>query len=75
MGIMLFKTSTTKHLYEQFIDSYQTASQISSHAPFVFVDQDGIRLISSVMSENENNDEVVAISVYQDGLMEILALD
>lgn len=73
MGIELFKTSTTKYLYEQFIDSYQTTSQISSHSPFVFVDQDGIRLISSVMSENE--DEVVAISVYQDGLMEILALD
>ena len=75
MGIELFKTSTTKHLYEQFIDSYQTASQVNSHSPFVFVDQDGIRLISSVMSESENEEEVVAISVYQDGLMVILALD
>lgn len=78
----MFKTTLTNSLYSQFVDSYQTAHSSSrnhnnaeSGHPFVYVDEDGIRLVADMMSENSEKDEVVAITVVQDGLMEILSLD
>lgn len=72
----LFKSGLTSSLYNSFLESYQTATSVTqTHRPFVYVDDEGIRLVADVMSEGMDSDEVVAITVVQDGLMEILALD
>lgn len=77
----MFKSTLTNSLYSQFVDSYQTAHSSSksyitdSSNPFVYVDDEGIRLVADMMSDDSENDEVVAITVVNDGLMEILSLD
>ncbi len=74
-GDYLFKTGLTRNLYHQFLESYQKASPARHSKPFVFVDEQGIRLVANIMEESGKGNEIVAITVIQDGFMEVLSLD
>jgi hypothetical protein len=73
----LFKTGLTATIYENFLDSYQSfeTKKSSSNTPFVYVDENGIKIITDIVNESDNSaDGVFAVSVAEDGWMEFLAL-
>lgn len=73
----MFITGTTKRSYREFLSNYQTLStqSRSSCQPFVFVDTNEIRLVTSMVDElNTAEDDIFAVSIAEDGWMELLAL-
>ncbi len=73
----MFKSGVTRSVYYSFVDSFQSfGSQKSDlEKPYVYVDSNGIKLITDVVNEyNENASEIFAVSVAEDGWMEFLAL-
>lgn len=68
----------TSTVYQSFIDSFQTINsrkQNKPNKPFVYVDENGVKLITDVVNESDNSaDGVFAVSVAEDGWMEFLAL-
>jgi hypothetical protein len=72
----LFKAKLTQSLFSEFSDSYQsiTAPQQDQTTPFVYVDQDGVRLLTNVVDENSEDEGVFAVAVAQDGWVEMLGL-
>ncbi len=74
--IPLFKTTLTQSLFSDFSASYQSfsAPEKDQTSAFVYVDQDGVRLLTNVVDENEEADGVFAVAVAQDGWQEMLAM-
>jgi len=74
--IPLFKTKMTQSLFSDFSASYQSFSttEKNSSSPYVYVDQDGVRLLTDVVDENGAQDGVFAVALAQDGWVEMLAL-
>lgn len=74
--IPLFKAKLTQSLFSDFSASYQSFSspEHDQSTPFVYVDQDGVRLLTNVVDENAEADGVFAVAVAQDGWVEMLAL-
>jgi hypothetical protein len=73
----LFKSGFTTLEFKKFIDSYQSykSPKNNQQKPFVYVDENGVKLITDVVDDfNDNIDGVFAISVAEDGWMELLAL-
>ena len=72
----MFKAKLTQSLFSDFSDSYQSFSspKKDQYAPFVYADQDGVRLLTNMVEENEEADGVFAVAVAQDGWVEMLAL-
>ena len=76
-GGPLFISSTTKKSFEDFLSNYQTMStQPQAHSqPFVFVDTNEIKLVTSLVDELDTaEDSIFAVSMAEDGWMELLAL-
>ena len=74
---LLFKAPLTATVVEEFLSSYQSlnhARRSSSNTPFVYVDQNGVKLVTNVVNaESDNSDGIFALSVANDGWMEMLA--
>jgi hypothetical protein len=74
----LYKAPLTATVFKDFSACYQHfASQQSStphDQPFVYVDSSGVKLVTNVVEEDANNDGIFALSVAEDGWVEMLAM-
>ena len=74
----MYKTHLTATVFKDFSACYQHfTSQLSptSDQPFVYVDADGVKLVTSVVDEKDPAaDGVFALSMAGDGWVEMLAL-
>jgi hypothetical protein len=74
----LYKTHLTATVFKDFSSCYQHfTSQKSKNPdqPFVYVDASGVKLITNVVDDmNSSEDGVFALSMAQDGFVEMLAL-
>ena len=74
----MYKTHLTATVFKDFSSCYQhfTSQKTKSpDQPFVYVDASGVKLITNVVDEdNESTDGVFALSVAQDGFVEMLSL-
>lgn len=72
----MYKAPLTATVFKDFSARYQhfTSQSSQSDEPFVYVDSDGIKLVTNVVEENgAAPDGVFALSVAQDGWVEMLA--
>ena len=75
--VIILKSGHTENLFNEFVSSYQTCNYHPSltSAPFVFVDLDGqIKLVTNVVDSLGGDDDIFALSMADDGLMELLAM-
>ena len=73
----MYKAPLTATVFKDFSACYQhfTSQSSKSDEPFVYVNSDGIKLVTNVVEENgAAPDGVFALSVAQDGWVEMLAL-
>jgi hypothetical protein len=74
----LYKAPLTATVFKDFSSCYQHfSSQKSKHPqdPFVYVDAAGVKLVTSVVEESgQGCDGIFALSVAQDGWVEMLAM-
>ncbi len=74
----MYKTHLTATVFKDFSSCYQhfTSQKTKSpEQPFVYVDASGVKLITNVVDEdNDSTDGVFALSVAQDGFVEMLSL-
>jgi hypothetical protein len=77
-GGLLYKAPLTASVFKDFSSCYQHfASQPAtiSDQPFVYVDSFGVKVITSVVADADvQADGVFALSMAQDGWVEMLAL-
>ncbi len=75
-GGLLYKAPLTATVFKDFSSCYQHFStQRESHEPYVYVDSSGVKLLTGVVDEKCNNpDGIFALSVAEDGFVEMLAL-
>ena len=75
----MYKAPLTATVFKDFSSCYQHfVSQNSpslSNQPFVYVDASGVKLVTNVVSENEAPDGVFALSMSEDGWVEMLAIN
>ena len=77
-GGLLYKAPLTATVFKDFSSCYSHFSSKKSRnsdQPFVYVDNDGVKLITGVVGEeNTATDGVFALSMAQDGWVEMLAI-
>jgi hypothetical protein len=77
-GGLLYKAPLTATVFKDFSSCYQhfTSSKNSNpEQPFVYVDASGVRLVTNVVGDQDSApDGIFALSVAEDGWMEMLAL-
>ncbi len=77
-GGLLYKTHLTATVFKDFSSCYQHfTSQKSKNPdqPFVYVDASGVKLVTNVVDEfSDSTDGVFALSMAQDGFVEMLSL-
>lgn len=74
----MYKAPLTATVFKDFSSCYQhfTSPKNSSlEQPFVYVDSEGFRLVTNVVGERDSApDGVFALSIAEDGWVEMLAL-
>ena len=74
----MYKAPLTATVFKDFSSCYQHFSSQKSRnpdQPFVYVDASGVKLVTDVVdAEATANDGVFALSMAQDGYIEMLAL-
>ena len=74
----MYKAPLTATVFKDFSSCYQHFSSQQSknpNEPFVYVDADGVKLVTGVVDENSMaSDGVFALSVAGDGFVEMLAM-
>lgn len=74
----MYKAPLTATVFKDFSSCYSHFSSQKSQnldQPFVYVDADGVKLLTGVVDEeNEATDGVFALSMAQDGWVEMLAI-
>ena len=75
-GGLLYKTHLTATVFKDFSSCYQhfTSSQTPHSNPFVYVDASGVKLVTDVI-DDESGEGIFALSVAQDGWVEMLAIN
>jgi hypothetical protein len=77
LGVRLFQAGLTKRFYSSFVSSYQTMPQFNqgpeASEPFVYVDKNGVRLVTQVVDLPLKRGDIFALSVAEDGLIEVLS--
>lgn len=76
-GGLLYKAPLTATVFKDFSSCYQHFTSQSTSAqqqPFVYVDSSGVKLVTNVVDEGESTDGVFALSMAQDGWVEMLAM-
>jgi hypothetical protein len=63
-------------MFNHFSSSYQQLQPSeNSNQPFVYVDPNGlVKFLTSVVEDSDQNSDIFAVSVAEDGFMEFLAL-
>ncbi len=74
----MYKTHLTATVFKDFSSCYQHFTSQHAKSPdqaFVYVDASGVKLLTSVVDDlSAASDEIFAISVAQDGYVELLTL-
>ena len=73
----MYKAPLTATVFKDFSSCYQHFSSRPSKnqdEAFVYVDSDGVKLVTSVVAENNNSEGIFALSVAGDGFVEMLAM-
>lgn len=73
----MYKAPLTATVFKDFSSCYQHfASQKTSTTdqPFVYVDSSGVKLVTNVVDENSSSDGIFALSMAEDGWVEMLAM-
>ncbi len=73
----MYKAPLTATVFKDFSSCYSHFSPSYSHSdqPFVYVDQEGVKLVTDVVSEqNSSADGIFALSIAEDGWVEMLAM-
>jgi hypothetical protein len=77
-GGLLYKAPLTATVFKDFSSCYSHFSSEKPRnldQPFVYVDADGVKLVTGVIGEENNaTDGVFALAVAQDGWVEMLAM-
>lgn len=78
-GGLLYKAPLTATVFKDFSSLYShfssQKSQKNLDQPFVYVDADGVKLVTGIVGEeNTASDGVFALSVAGDGWVEMLAM-
>ena len=74
----MYKTHLTATVFKDFTSCYQHFTSQKSKSPdqaFVYVDADGVKLLTSVVDDlTAQTDGIFALSLAQDGFVEMLSL-
>lgn len=74
----MYKAPLTATVFKDFSSCYQHFSRkpLSKNPdePFVYVDSSGVKLVTGVVDEQNTTDGVFALSMAEDGLVEMLAM-
>lgn len=73
----MYKAPLTATVFKDFSSCYSHFSSQNSPStdrPFVYVDSDGVKLVTDVGSEENASDGIFALSVAGDGWVEMLAM-
>jgi len=74
----LYKAPLTATVFKDFSSCYShftSQTSLNPEQPFVYVDASGVKLVTSVVGENNTaSDGVFALSMAQDGYVEMLAM-
>jgi hypothetical protein len=74
----LYKAPLTATVFKDFSSCYQHFSSQTSSAspsqPFVYVDSSGVKLVTGVVDEMSGPEGVFAMSMAEDGWVEMLAI-
>ncbi len=74
----MYKAPLTATVFKDFSSCYQHFASRNSRnldQPFVYVDSDGVKLVTGVVDENSDmNDGIFAMSMAEDGFVEMLAI-
>ena len=74
---LLFKAPLTASVVNQFLSSFrslQSPQNSNPDQPYVYVDADGVKLVTSIAQESDQDETgIFALSVAQDGWVEMLA--
>lgn len=74
----MYKAPLTATVFKDFSSCYQHFTSQTSRSPeqpFVYVDSSGVKLVTDVVEDfGESSDGIFALSVAQDGWVEMLAL-
>ncbi len=75
-GGLLYKAPLTATVFKDFSSCYQHfSSRPVKNEPFVYVDSSGVKLLTGVVDEKSTNPEgIFALSLAEDGFVEMLAL-
>ena len=73
----MYKSGLTRALYNHFRTSYQTfnSTENSLLEAFVYVDSDGVKLLTDVDLATGHESNIFALSSTQDGIIEALSLN
>lgn len=82
---MSFKSGLTQQMFLEFkssinqkkskIKNQSSSSLHHSSAAFVYVDDQGVKYVANLLTDLEDEDDVFALSVAEDGFMEILTVN
>ncbi len=72
----MYKAPLTATVFKDFSSCYQhfTSSASTSTQPFVYVDSFGVKLVTNVVEAMTAKDGVFALSMAEDGWVEMLAI-
>ena len=73
----MYKTHLTATVFKDFTSCYQhfTSQKEKPDQAFVYVDADGVKLLTSVVDDlNATTDGIFALSLAQDGFVEMLSM-
>ncbi len=76
-GVHLFKSGFTRHLYQEFIDSFGSGRSCTTSQPFVYVEQEAtsIRLLADVLEGKDGGWEIFAVSAGEEEFLEDYLLE
>ena len=72
----MYKAPLTATVFKDFSACYKHfSSQSSKNGPYVYVDSSGVKLLTNIVDEKDINSEgIFALSVAEDGFVEMLAI-
>ena len=76
-GVHLFKSGFTRHLYQEFIDSFGSGRSCTTSQPFVYVEPQAtsVRLLADVLEGKDGGWEIYAVSAGEEEINEDFLVD
>lgn len=73
----MFKSGLTKGMYTNFLQDYRLNHSELATGPYLFVDpkKGTVKLLTNLISTNVENDDFFALSIADDGDVEVLSTE